>query len=196
MKKSKLILVFGFIVLLAIAAALLPSLFNQPEPKLTMHDLFRAEDASLQVQGFQCTIVNNELADCNYSVKTGDGTFVQVYYPAVGEDPVVKDSSSESDVLSALTLEQARALIQPIWNACADKSPKEHTISLMLISPQTVNNSLSTQRKTDLTLSVSTGVLTEVTETYLGNTDYGMLFAEITNQSTQSFQQLYVMLIP
>ena len=196
MKKSVCSTAFLLIALPTAALFLLLILFTQPKPELTMTNLFRAEDFDLPLQGFQCTIVDNVLTDCNYSVKIGENSFVWVYYPLAGEAPVVQDFSSESRVLSALTLGQMKELIAPVWAVLAEKYPEDSAITLLLGSPQSVNESLLTQRKTNMTLSVSTGVLTKVTETYLGTTDYGMITANLTYKNTYASDTLYVMLIP
>ena len=196
MKRSKLTAILWFIALPTMVTVLLLILFDQPRPELTMTDLFRQEDANLLLQGFQCTIVDNTLADCNYSVKTGEGTFVRVYYPVAGKYPVVQEFSSESKVLSALTLAQMQHLIGPVWAVMVKDFPKDSVVSLSLTTPQAVNDSMLTQRKTDMTLSVSTGVLTKVTETYLEKTDFGMIVAHLTYKDAYASDTLYVMLIP
>jgi hypothetical protein len=65
----------------------------------------------------------------------------------------------------------------------------------MINSPKGVNDSLLVQRKTNMTLSVSTGTITPV-EDYLGTTDYGMIYARIYDKNLTASAEKYIMLIP
>lgn len=200
MKKAKIPIVVWLVVLPTFVLCLLLILFAQPKPELTMTDLFREEDEERALHGFQCTIVDNVLADCNYSVFIEDraGLYTRVYYPVAGGDPVIQEEvyPEVSTMRSALTLGQMQALIQPAWEVLAEDFPKNSTISLMLLSPLAVNESLLTQRKTNMTLSVSVGTVTAVKETYIGTTDYGMICANVTYKDAYASEPLYIMLIP
>ena len=196
MKKSKLYAFLGIILFPTLLTCLLLSLFTQPTLELDTHQIFRPEDQVRPLKGFSCTIVDGVLAESNYSVNRGDGWGIQVM-GAAGADPVAMEFPDPSDLTdSPLTLAEAKALIPPLWKAMIQELRSGHTVTLMLISPRTVNDSLLMQRKTDMTLSVSTKTLTPVESTYIGETDYGMIHAQIADKDLHAMVERYIMLIP
>ena len=196
MKKMKIPAALWFIVLPTFAVILLLMLFTRPTLELEMDTFFRPEDDSRTLLGFQVEIVDQALVSSNYTVKKAEGLYTAVFMQAGSETMVVTDREMTSSADSALTLKQAKALIEPVWNVMMDALRGGNAVSIMINSPKGVNDSLAVQRKTNMTLSVSTGKITPVTEDYLGTTDYGMIYARIYDKNLTASMEKYIMLIP
>ena len=195
MKKAKIPAALWFVVLPGLVLLLLMMLFTRPTLELEMDTFFRPEDDARTLLGFQVEIVDNALVSSNYTVKKAEGLYTAVFMQADGETMVVKDREMTTSADSALTLKQAKALIEPVWNVMMDELRGGNAVSIMITSPKGVNDSLLVQRKTNMTLSVSTGTITPV-EDYLGTTDYGMIYARIYDKNLTASAEKYIMLIP
>lgn len=195
MKKAKIPAALWFVVLPALVLLLLMMLFTRPTLELEMDTFFRPEDDFRTLLGFQVEIVDNALVSSNYTVKKAEGLYTAVFMQAGGETMVVSDREMTTSTDSALTLKQAKALIEPVWNVMMDELRGGNAVSIMITSPKGVNDSLLVRRKTNMTLSVSTGTITPV-EDYLGTTDYGMIYARIYDKNLTASAEKYIMLIP
>ena len=195
MKKAKIPAALWFVVLPALVLLLLMMLFTRPTLELEMDTFFRPEDDARTLLGFQVEIVDNALVSSNYTVKKAEGLYTAVFMQADGETMVVSDREMTTSTDSALTLKQAKALIEPVWNVMMDELRGGNAVSIMITSPKGVNDSLLVRRKTNMTLSVSTGTITPV-EDYLGTTDYGMIYARIYDKNLTASAEKYIMLIP
>ena len=195
MKKAKIPAALWFVALPALVLLLLMMLFTRPTLELEMDTFFRPEDDARTLLGFQVEIVDNALVSSNYTVKKAEGLYTAVFMQAGGETMVVSDREMTTSTDSALTLKQAKALIEPVWNVMMDELRGGNAVSIMINSPKGVNDSLLVQRKTNMTLSVSTGTITPV-EDYLGTTDYGMIYARIYDKNLTASAEKYIMLIP
>ena len=195
MKKAKIPAALWFVALPALVLLLLMMLFTRPTLELEMDTFFRPEDDARTLVGFQVEIVDNALVSSNYTVKKAEGLYTAVFMQAGGETMVVSDREMTTSTDSALTLKQAKALIEPVWNVMMDELRGGNAVSIMITSPKGVNDSLLVQRKTNMTLSVSTGTITPV-EDYLGTTDYGMIYARIYDKNLTASAEKYIMLIP
>ena len=195
MKKAKIPAALWFVALPGLALLLLMMLFTRPTLELDTDTFFRPEDDARTLVGFQVEIVDNALVSSNYTVKKAEGLYTAVFMQAGGETMVVSDREMTTSTDSALTLKQAKALIEPVWNVMMDELRGGNAVSIMITSPKGVNDSLLVQRKTNMTLSVSTGTITPV-EDYLGTTDYGMIYARIYDKNLTASAEKYIMLIP
>lgn len=195
MKKAKIPAALWFVALPALVLLLLMMLFTRPTLELEMDTFFRPEDDARTLVGFQVEIVDNALVSSNYTVKKAEGLYTAVFMQADGETMVVSDREMTTSTDSALTLKQAKALIEPVWNVMMDELRGGNAVSIMITSPKGVNDSLLVRRKTNMTLSVSTGTITPV-EDYLGTTDYGMIYARIYDKNLTASAEKYIMLIP
>lgn len=195
MKKTKIPAALWFVALPALVLLLLMMLFTRPTLELDMDAFFRPEDDARTLLGFQVEIVDNALVSSNYTVKKAEGLYTAVFMQAGGETMVVSDREMTASTDSALTLKQAKALIEPVWNVMMDELRGGNAVSIMITSPKGVNDSLLIRRKTNMTLSVSTGTITPV-EDYLGTTDYGMIYARIYDKNLTASAEKYIMLIP
>ena len=195
MKKTKIPAALWFVALPALVLLLLMMLFTRPTLELEMDTFFRPEDDARTLVGFQVDIADNALVSSNYNVKKAEGLYTAVFMQAGGEAKMVKDREITTSADSALTLKQAKALIEPVWNVMMDELRGGNAVSIMINSPKGVNDSLLVQRKTNMTLSVSTGTITPV-EDYLGTTDYGMIYARIYDKNLTASAEKYIMLIP
>ena len=195
MKKAKIPAALWFVVLPGLVLLLLMMLFTRPTLELEMDTFFRPEDDARTLVGFQVEIVDNALVSSNYTVKKAEGLYTAVFMQADGETMVVSDREMTTSTDSALTLKQAKALIEPVWNVMMDELRGGNAVSIMITSPKGVNDSLLVRRKTNMTLSVSTGTITPV-EDYLGTTDYGMIYARIYDKNLTASAEKYIMLIP
>jgi hypothetical protein len=195
MKKAKIPAALWFVALPALVLLLLMMLFTRPTLELEMDTFFRPEDDGRTLLGFQVEIVDNALVSSNYTVKKAEGLYTAVFMQAGGETMVVSDREMTTSTDSALTLKQAKALIEPVWNVMMDELRGGTAVSIMITSPKGVNDSLLVRRKTNMTLSVSTGTITPV-EDYLGTTDYGMIYARIYDKNLTASAEKYIMLIP
>ena len=195
MKKAKIPAALWFVALPALVLLLLMMLFTRPTLELEMDTFFRPEDDARTLLGFQVEIVDNALVSSNYTVKKAEGLYTAVFMQAGGETMVVSDREMTTSTDSALTLKQAKALIEPVWNVMMDELRGGNAVSIMITSPKGVNDSLLIRRKTNMTLSVSTGTITPV-EDYLGTTDYGMIYARIYDKNLTASAEKYIMLIP
>ena len=195
MKKTKIPAALWFVALPALVLLLLMMLFTRPTLELDMDTFFRPEDDARTLVGFQVEIVDNALVSSNYTVKKAEGLYTAVFMQAGGETMVVSDREMTTSTDSALTLKQAKALIEPVWNVMMDELRGGNAVSIMITSPKGVNDSLLVRRKTNMTLSVSTGTITPV-EDYLGTTDYGMIYARIYDKNLTASAEKYIMLIP
>jgi hypothetical protein len=195
MKKAKIPAALWFVALPALVLLLLMMLFTRPTLELEMDTFFRPEDDARTLLGFQVEIVDNALVSSNYTVKKAEGLYTAVFMQAGGETMVVSDREMTTSTDSALTLKQAKALIEPVWNVMMDELRGGTAVSIMITSPKGVNDSLLVRRKTNMTLSVSTGTITPV-EDYLGTTDYGMIYARIYDKNLTASAEKYIMLIP
>ena len=195
MKKAKIPAALWFVALPALVLLLLMMLFTRPTLELEMDTFFRPEDDFRTLLGFQVEIVDNALVSSNYTVKKAEGLYTAVFMQAGGETMVVSDREMTTSTDSALTLKQAKALIEPVWNVMMDELRGGNAVSIMITSPKGVNDSLLIRRKTNMTLSVSTGTITPV-EDYLGTTDYGMIYARIYDKNLTASAEKYIMLIP
>lgn len=195
MKKAKIPAALWFVALPALVLLLLMMLFTRPTLELEMDTFFRPEDDARTLVGFQVEIVDNALVSSNYTVKKAEGLYTAVFMQAGGETMVVSDREMTTSTDSALTLKQAKALIEPVWNVMMDELRGGNAVSIMITSPKGVNDSLLVRRKTNMTLSVSTGTITPV-EDYLGTTDYGMIYARIYDKNLTASAEKYIMLIP
>ena len=195
MKKAKIPAALWFVVLPALVLLLLMMLFTRPTLELDTDTFFRPEDDARTLVGFQVEIVDNALVSSNYTVKKAEGLYTAVFMQAGGETMVVSDREMTTSTDSALTLKQAKALIEPVWNVMMDELRGGNAVSIMITSPKGVNDSLLVRRKTNMTLSVSTGTITPV-EDYLGTTDYGMIYARIYDKNLTASAEKYIMLIP
>ena len=195
MKKTKIPAALWFVALPALVLLLLMMLFTRPTLELEMDTFFRPEDDARTLLGFQVEIVDNALVSSNYTVKKAEGLYTAVFMQAGGETMVVSDREMTTSADSALTLKQAKALIEPVWNVMMDELRGGNAVSIMITSPKGVNDSLLVRRKTNMTLSISTGTITPV-EDYLGTTDYGMIYARIYDKNLTASAEKYIMLIP
>ena len=195
MKKAKIPAALWFVVLPALVLLLLMMLFTRPTLELEMDTFFRPEDDARTLLVFQVDIADNALVSSNYTVKKAEGLYTTVFMQAGGEAMMVKDREMTTSADSALTLKQAKALIEPVWNVMMDELRGGTAVSIMITSPKGVNDSLLVRRKTNMTLSVSTGTITPV-EDYLGTTDYGMIYARIYDKNLTASAEKYIMLIP
>lgn len=195
MKKAKIPAALWFVVLPALVLLLLMMLFTRPTLELEMDTFFRPEDDARTLLVFQVDIADNALVSSNYTVKKAEGLYTAVFMQAGGETMVVSDREMTTSTDSALTLKQAKALIEPVWNVMMDELRGGNAVSIMITSPKGVNDSLLVRRKTNMTLSVSTGTITPV-EDYLGTTDYGMIYARIYDKNLTASAEKYIMLIP
>ena len=195
MKKTKIPAALWFVALPALVLLLLMMLFTRPTLELEMDTFFRPEDDARTLLGFQVEIVDNALVSSNYTVKKAEGLYTAVFMQAGGETMVVSDREMTTSTDSALTLKQAKALIEPVWNVMMDELRGGNAVSIMITSSKGVNDSLLVRRKTNMTLSVSTGTITPV-EDYLGTTDYGMIYARIYDKNLTASAEKYIMLIP
>ena len=195
MKKTKIPAALWFVALPALVLLLLMMLFTRPTLELEMDTFFRPEDDARTLLGFQVEIVDNALVSSNYTVKKAEGLYTAVFMQAGGETMVVSDREMTTSTDSALTLKQAKALIEPVWNVMMDELRGGNAVSIMITSPKGVNDSLLIRRKTNMTLSVSTETITPV-EDYLGTTDYGMIYARIYDKNLTASAEKYIMLIP
>ena len=195
MKKAKIPAALWFVALPALVLLLLMMLFTRPTLELDTDTFFRPEDDARTLLGFQVEIVDNALVSSNYTVKKAEGLYTAVFMQAGGETMVVSDREMTTSTDSALTLKQAKALIEPVWNVMMDELRGGNAVSIMITSPKGVNDSLLIRRKTNMTLSVSTGTITPV-EDYLGTTDYGMIYARIYDKNLTASAEKYIMLIP
>lgn len=195
MKKTKIPAALWFVALPALVLLLLMMLFTRPTLELEMDTFFRPEDDARTLLGFQVEIVDNALVSSNYTVKKAEGLYTAVFMQAGGETMVVSDREMTTSTDSALTLKQAKALIEPVWNVMMDELRGGNAVSIMITSPKGVNDSLLIRRKTNMTLSISTGTITPV-EDYLGTTDYGMIYARIYDKNLTASAEKYIMLIP
>ena len=195
MKKAKIPAALWFVALPALVLLLLMMLFTRPTLELEMDTFFRPEDDARTLLGFQVEIVDNALVSSNYTVKKAEGLYTAVFMQAGGETMVVSDREMTASADSALTLKQAKALIVPVWNVMMDELRGGNAVSIMITSPKGVNDSLLVRRKTNMTLSISTGTITPV-EDYLGTTDYGMIYARIYDKNLTASAEKYIMLIP
>ena len=195
MKKAKIPAALWFVALPALVLLLLMMLFTRPTLELEMDTFFRPEDDARTLVGFQVEIVDNALVSSNYTVKKAEGLYTAVFMQAGGETMVVSDREMTTSTDSALTLKQAKALIEPVWNVMMDELRGGNAVSIMITSPKGVNDSLLIRRKTNMTLSVSTETITPV-EDYLGTTDYGMIYARIYDKNLTASAEKYIMLIP
>ena len=195
MKKTKIPAALWFVALPALVLLLLMMLFTRPTLELEMDTFFRPEDDARTLLGFQVEIVDNALVSSNYTVKKAEGLYTAVFMQAGGETMVVSDREMTTSTDSALTLKQAKALIELVWNVMMDELRGGNAVSIMITSPKGVNDSLLVRRKTNMTLSVSTGTITPV-EDYLGTTDYGMIYARIYDKNLTASAEKYIMLIP
>ena len=195
MKKTKIPAALWFVALPALVLLLLMMLFTRPTLELEMDTFFRPEDDARTLLVFQVDIADNALVSSNYTVKKAEGLYMAVFMQAGGETMVVSDREMTTSTDSALTLKQAKALIEPVWNVMMDELRGGTAVSIMITSPKGVNDSLLVRRKTNMTLSVSTGTITPV-EDYLGTTDYGMIYARIYDKNLTASAEKYIMLIP
>lgn len=195
MKKTKIPAALWFVALPALVLLLLMMLFTRPTLELEMDTFFRPEDDARTLLGFQVDIADNALVSSNYTVKKAEGLYTTVFMQAGGEAMMVKDREMTTSADSALTLKQAKALIEPVWNVMMDELRGGNAVSIMINPPKGVNDSLLVQRKTNMTLSISTGTITPV-EDYLGTTDYGMIYARIYDKNLTASAEKYIMLIP
>ena len=195
MKKAKIPAALWFVALPALVLLLLMMLFTRPVLELDTDTFFRPEDDARTLLGFQVEIVDNALVSSNYTVKKAEGLYTAVFMQAGGETMVVSDREMTTSTDSALTLKQAKALIEPVWNVMMDELRGGNAVSIMITSPKGVNDSLLVRRKTNMTLSISTGTITPV-EDYLGTTDYGMIYARIYDKNLTASAEKYIMLIP
>jgi hypothetical protein len=195
MKKAKIPAALWFVALPALVLLLLMMLFTRPTLELDTDTFFRPEDDARTLVGFQVEIVDNALVSSNYTVKKAEGLYTAVFMQAGGETMVVSDREMTTSTDSALTLKQAKALIEPVWNVMMDELRGGNAVSIMITSPKGVNDSLLIRRKTNMTLSVSTGTITPV-EDYLGTTEYGMIYARIYDKNLTASAEKYIMLIP
>ena len=195
MKKAKIPAALWFVALPALVLLLLMMLFTRPTLELEMDTFFRPEDDARTLLGFQVEIVDNALVSSNYTVKKAEGLYTAVFMQAGGETMVVSDREMTASADSALTLKQAKALIVPVWDIMMDELRGGNAVSIMITSPKGVNDSLLVRRKTNMTLSISTGTITPV-EDYLGTTDYGMIYARIYDKNLTASAEKYIMLIP
>ena len=195
MKKAKIPAALWFVALPALVLLLLMMLFTRPTLELEMDTFFRPEDDARTLVGFQVDIADNALVSSNYTVKKAEGLYTAVFMQAGGETMVVSDREMTTSTDSALTLKQAKALIVPVWNIMMDELRGGTAVSIMITSPKGVNDSLLVRRKTNMTLSISTGTITPV-EDYLGTTDYGMIYARIYDKNLTASAEKYIMLIP
>lgn len=195
MKKAKIPAALWFVALPALVLLLLMMLFTRPTLELDTDTFFRPEDDARTLLGFQVEIVDNALVSSNYTVKKAEGLYTAVFMQAGGETMVVTDREMTASADSALTLKQAKALIVPVWNIMMDELRGGTAVSIMITSPKGVNDSLLIRRKTNMTLSISTGTITPV-EDYLGTTDYGMIYARIYDKNLTASAEKYIMLIP
>ena len=195
MKKAKIPAALWFVALPALVLLLLMMLFTRPTLELDTDTFFRPEDDARTLLGFQVEIVDNALVSSNYTVKKAEGLYTAVFMQAGGETMVVSDREMTTSADSALTLKQAKALIEPVWNVMMDELRGGNAVSIMITSPKGVNDSLLVRRKTNMTLSISTGTITPV-EDYLGTTDYGMIYARIYDKNLTASAEKYIMLIP
>ena len=195
MKKAKIPAALWFVALPALVLLLLMMLFTRPTLELEMDTFFRPEDDARTLLVFQVDIADNALVSSNYTVKKAEGLYMAVFMQAGGETMVVSDREMTTSTDSALTLKQAKALIEPVWNVMMDELRGGTAVSIMITSPKGVNDSLLVRRKTNMTLSVSTGTITPV-EDYLGTTDYGMIYARIYDKNLTASAEKYIMLIP
>ena len=195
MKKAKIPAALWFVALPALVLLLLMMLFTRPTLELEMDTFFRPEDDARTLLVFQVDIADNALVSSNYTVKKAEGLYTAVFMQAGGETMVVSDREMTTSTDSALTLKQAKALIEPVWNVMMDELRGGNAVSIMITSPKGVNDSLLVRRKTNMTLSVSTGTITPV-EDYLGTTDYGMIYARIYDKNLTASAEKYIMLIP
>ena len=195
MKKAKIPAALWFVALPALVLLLLMMLFTRPVLELDTDTFFRPEDDARTLLGFQVEIVDNALVSSNYTVKKAEGLYTAVFMQAGGETMVVSDREMTTSTDSALTLKQAKALIEPVWNVMMDELRGGNAVCIMITSPKGVNDSLLVRRKTNMTLSISTGTITPV-EDYLGTTDYGMIYARIYDKNLTASAEKYIMLIP
>ena len=195
MKKAKIPAALWFVALPALVLLLLMMLFTRPTLELDTDTFFRPEDDARTLLGFQVEIVDNALVSSNYTVKKAEGLYTAVFMQAGGETMVVSDREMTASADSALTLKQAKALIVPVWDIMMDELRGGNAVSIMITSPKGVNDSLLVRRKTNMTLSISTGTITPV-EDYLGTTDYGMIYARIYDKNLTASAEKYIMLIP
>lgn len=142
-------------------------------PALELYAMSREEDTNLPIHGFHFLIADHALHSNKYSVKLNEDGYITISKSA--KNPVfgVEPFSTHIDRSSVLTVAQAESLVKPIWSTMIDQLPGCNTVEAFFIIPNSINESLSMQRQMEMTLSVSTGVVTELKETFLGETELG-----------------------
>lgn len=191
MKKQSLHPAFLWVVIPTLVL-LFAMVVIRPAPPLEMGQMFRPQDASCTLWAFQVGIRDNALVQSNYTVRTGEGTYTTVIRLEGSDQPEVFEHTAADSLLnSALTLSQAKELIEPVWQAMLQEMPGAGVVSVKLIPPREVKPAL-----TDMTLGVSGGRITPVTEPYSETTDYGMIEARVSDEDMTVTLTKYLMLIP
>lgn len=163
----------SFWIIFIPTALLILCLLFFAEPSLELYAMSREEDTALPIHGFYFLIADHALYSNKYTVKPNEDGYITISKsaknPVFGVEPV----STRTDRMSVLTVAQAESLVKPIWSTMIDQLPSCDTVEASFIAPTIINESLSTQRKMEMTLSVSTGTVTELKDTFLGETELG-----------------------
>ncbi len=103
-------------------ALLLIMMFIRPALQLEMGQLFRPQDESCALWNFQVVIRDNVLVQGNYTVKTGEDAYTAVISVEGSDQPEVQEHTAVgSQISSALTLSQAKSLIEPVCQMMLDE---------------------------------------------------------------------------
>lgn len=150
-------------------------------PTLEMYAMSREEDKELPIHGFYFLIADHALYSNQYIIKPNADEYITISKYAENAVFEVDPVSLRTDTTSNLTVAQAESLVKPIWNTMIDLLPSYNTVEARFIYPSSINESLSMQRKTEMTLSISTGIVTELKETFIGETELGGFLVTAVN---------------
>ena len=138
------------------------------------------------MQQFQLTIVDSNLQEVTYVVKTASGQMEQVRCPTKGQEFSVMPDTRTKESASLLTFAQAKTLVTPLWDFAASMGDWD-LLYLNFGAPSSIRDSLS-KLKVDATLSVSTGKLTVVDQMQVTESNFGYInLSAMDKELTGSF---------
>ena len=173
-------------LLLIPAVVLMGALIFLTPPPLDQYNWVRAQDLDKAVQQFQLTIVDSNLQEVTYVVKTASGQMEQVRCPTKGQEFSVMPDTRTKESASLLTFAQAKTLVTPLWDFAASMGDWD-LLYLNFGAPSSIRDSLS-KLKVDATLSVSTGKLTVVDQMQVTESNFGYInLSAMDKELTGSF---------
>ncbi len=164
-------------------------------PTLELYTMSRAEDTDLPIYNFHFFITDHSLNYNQYTVSPNGDGLINVSRKAAEADFAAVPDSIREDRRSALTVAQMESLVKPIWRTMQRELPDYEWIEAMFIAPVSINESPSVRRSIEMTLSVSTGKITELEKTYSGKTELGGVQVSAINMKDNVAVGKFILLV-